>query len=145
SDRRVTQLGQSRFTAGISAASATRYVRARSSLLREVQVIFVPGAVRVKASPGMLGIGAPVEVEGRPLLGGETAIAFDASRVAVLHLGLPEFALRRLEERINPLVDLGGLPFPLRLSEVRVEKDKAVVAGSATLNPAHLQSGAAKK
>src|SRR5207247_3855618 len=131
----------SRFTAGSSAPSAAKYVRRRSPALGDVEIRFAPGVVRVRASPALLGIGVPVELEGRPVLRGETAIAFDASRVAVLRLGLPEFAVRRLEERINPLVDLAALSFPLHLSEARIEKDRAMVAGTATLNPARLQSG----
>jgi hypothetical protein len=145
SDRRVTEIAQSRFTAGISAASATRFVRRRSPALGDVEVSFAPGVVRVRASPAVLGIGVPVELEGRPVLRGETAIAFDASRVAVLRLGLPEFAVRRLEERINPLVDLAALSFPLHLSEARIERDRAVVTGSAMLDPARLQSGRGKR
>ncbi len=119
-----------------------RFVRQRSPALRDVQVRFIKGAVQVNASPALLGLGVPVEVTGQPRLRGGRAIDFDASRVAVLRLGLPEFAVTRIEERINPLVDLTGMPFPVQLTDVRLEGDRVVVAGDASLNPADLQSEA---
>ena len=81
----------------------------------------------------------PMDVEGRPMLRGPTAIDFAASRVAVLRLGLPEFAVRRMEARINPLIDLTTMPLPLHLTTVEIEGDRAVIAGTASLKPAQLR------
>lgn len=138
-DRSVREIGQATFQARISAASATRFVRQRSPSLRDVEVCFVRDTVRVRASPRLLRIGVPMEVDGRPVLHSPTSINFDASRVTVLRLGLPEFAVVRLEARINPLIDLSAMPLPVHLSGARVEGDRAVVVGTATLNPAQLQ------
>jgi hypothetical protein len=138
-DRSVREIEQSRFAARIGAPSVTQYVRRRSPNLRDVQVRFAQGAVQVRVSPALLGLGVPVEVNGRPKLRGASAIDFDVSRVAVLRLGLPEFAVSRIEERINPLVDLAGLPFPLQLRDVRIEGDRVVVVGAASLTPAQFQ------
>jgi len=141
STRTVKEIKQSGFVARLSAASITQFIRRRSPNLGDVQVRFGGGKVRVHASPGVLGIGVPVEVEGRPKLHGGTAIDFDADRLAVLHLGLPEFAVRRLEAHLNPLVDLATMPFPLQLAEARIEGDQALISGTAVLKPDQFQGG----
>jgi hypothetical protein len=141
-DRTVEEIARSRFAARIGAASVTRFVRQRSPSLRDVRIRFARGNVQVNASPALLGMGVPVEVTGQPRLRGGKAIDFDASRIAVVRLGLPEFAVARIEERINPLVDLTGMPFPIQLTDVLLEGDRVVVAGNALLNPADLRSGA---
>jgi hypothetical protein len=137
--RTVQEIGRTQFEARLSAASITRFLRQRSPNLRDVQVAFAGEVVRVRAARSVLGVGVPFEVEGRPVLRGPTTIDFSASRVAVLRLGVPEFAVRRLEERINPLVDLTKMPLPLRLSSVRVEGDRALISGTALLDPARLK------
>jgi LmeA-like phospholipid-binding len=137
--RAVQEIGMTRFDARVSAPSVVRFIHHRSPNLRDVQVAFTGQGVRVHATPSLVGIGVPLEVEGRPSLRGSAAIDFSASRVAVLRLGLPEFAVRRLEERINPLVDLRTMPFPVHLTAVRVEDDRAVISGTATLDPARLK------
>jgi len=145
STRAVKEIKQSGFVAHLGAASITRFIRRRSPNLRDVQVRFGGGKVVVHATPAVLGIGVPVEIEGRPRLNGGTAIDFDADRLAVLHLGLPEFAVRRLEAHINPLVDFATMPFPLQLTDARIEGDQAVVAGAATLKPEQFQPSEEKR
>jgi hypothetical protein len=80
-----------------------------------------------------------MEIEGWPVLSGPAAIDFQASRIAVLRLGLPELALRRLESRINPLIDLSTLRFPVRLMSIRIDGDQALIDGTAELAPERLR------
>ena len=137
--RTVQEIGLTRFEAHLSAASVVSYLHARSPSLRDARVSFSQGAVQVHAAPSLLGIGVPMDIEGRPVLRGTTTIDFAASRVAVLRLGLPAFAVRRLESRINPLVDLSTMPLPLHLTAVQIEGDRAVITGTASLDPARLR------
>jgi hypothetical protein len=136
--RKVQQIGGTQFEAQVSAASVASYLHHRSPNLRDVRVAFTGGAVRVSAARPLLGIGVPFDIEGRPVLRSPAVIDFAASRVAVLRLGLPEFAVRRVEERINPLVDLTAMPLPLSLTAVRVEGDHALISGTVQLDPAKL-------
>jgi hypothetical protein len=131
--RELTEVTQSRFEARLGAASLTRYLQQRSPSLRDVQVRFTQGRVQVRATPALLGIGVPVQVTGRPVLRGGTALHFDADRVAVLRIGLPEFVAQRLEASVNPLVDLAAMPFPLQLSTVTIQGDRAIFTGTATI------------
>jgi hypothetical protein len=136
--RKVQQIGGAQFEAQVSAASVANYLHHRSPNLRDVQVAFAGSSVRVSAARPLLGIGVPFDVEGQPILRSPTTIDFAASRVAVLHLGLPEFAVRRVQERISPLVDLTAMPLPLSLTAVRVEGGRVLISGTTHLDPARL-------
>ncbi len=144
-DHQVREIGSTRFQARISAAAVTRFVHRRGPILRDVEVRFVPGGVQVHGARPLLGISVPFEIEGTPVLRGMTTIDFDASRIAILRLGLPEFAVQRIEARLNPLIDLAALPLPLRLAAVRIEGDHAIVSGTAALTPANFQHGGGGK
>jgi hypothetical protein len=137
--RTVESIGSAQFEARLSADSVVQFLHRRSPSLRDVRVAFGTGAVRVRATRSLVGIGVPLEVDGLPVLRGPATIDFSASRVAVLHLGLPEFAVRRLEQRVNPLVDLTTMPLPLSLTGVRVEGERAVISGTVGLDPAKLR------
>jgi hypothetical protein len=138
-DHTVRVIEQSRFEAGIGAGSIVRFIHSRSPALRDVRVTITRGEIRVRVTPSLLGLGVPIEVDGRPVLRGATAIDFEASRISLLRLGLPEFVVRRLEERVNPLVDLSTLSFPVRLSAVSVNSERVVVNGTPTLSPGQLK------
>src|SRR5260370_24909032 len=86
SERSVREIGQSRFEAHISAASAVQFLHLRSPNLRDVRVSFEREAIQVHATPALLGLGIPMEIDGQPVLRGPTTIPFDASRAAVLPL-----------------------------------------------------------
>jgi hypothetical protein len=130
--RSISAVAGSRFTAGIGAEAVTAFVRRRGPRLRDARVRFQGDGVVVNVAPAVLGIGVPVEIEGRPALRDAERIDFDASRVAVLRIGLPEIAIRRLEEAINPIVDFRGLKLPIRVTDVRVESGSVRVAGTTT-------------
>jgi DUF2993 family protein len=138
-DHTVREIEQSRFEAGIRAGSITQFIHARRPALRDVRVTITRGEIHVRVTPSLLGLGVPIEVDGRPVLHGATAIDFEISRVSLLRLGLPEFGVRRLEERVNPIVDLSTLPFPVRLSAARIEGEQVVVDGTPTLAPSQLK------
>jgi hypothetical protein len=138
-DRAVREIEQSDFEAQIGASSIAAFLHARRPDLRRVQVRFRDDRIAVKAAPELLGLGVPVEVIGRPVRSGATTINFQASRFSVLHLGLPEFAIRRLEARVNPLVDLTTLSLPVQLTSVRVEGERVIIEGSAVLDTDRLR------
>jgi hypothetical protein len=133
SKRELEAVEQSRFEARLGAASLTRYIQQRSPALRDVRVRFTEGRVMVRATPALLGLGVPVEVTGRPVVRGSTTLHFDADRVAVLRIGLPEFVAQRLEAAINPLVDLAAMSLPVQPSSVAIHGDRAIIAGTAVV------------
>jgi LmeA-like phospholipid-binding len=137
--RSVRQIEQSRFQARIGPGSLANFLHSRRPELRDVRVRISGGSIRVQAAPALLGMGLPLEVTGRPVLHGPTTLNFEASRVSVLRLGLPEFAVRQLQERINPLLDLSSLSLPVQLQSVRIDGESLLLTGTAALDPARLR------
>jgi hypothetical protein len=130
--RTITEVEQSRFIAILSPEALTEYVRRKGPHLRDVRLRLEEGNVVVDATPTFLGVGFPMSVEGQPRVRGATRLEFDAGRVAVLRLGLPEIAVRRLEATINPIVDVEELKLPVRISNVSVASDHVLVTGVTT-------------
>jgi len=132
--RAITEVEDSRFTASLTPEALTEYIRRRKPDLRDVRLRIERGTVIVDATPTFLGVGIPISVEGQPRVRGDTRLDFDAGRVAVLRLGLPELAVRRLEEIINPIVDVEELKLPIRLSGVGIASDHVLVTGVTTFS-----------
>lgn len=133
--REMTGMNAGVFTATVTPEAVTAAVRQRGPRLQDVRVRLRGAEIVVDASPALLGIGVPVQVEGRPVLRDEARIDFDVSRLAVLRIGLPGLAVRRLEEAINPIVDLSAMRLPVRATEVRVWESRLRVAGRIATEP----------
>lgn len=138
---RLQEIGRAQFVAGITGDSVTEYLRRKASVLGEVEVRFTRGRMQIRIRPDFFDpeelpeSEAPIEIEGRPVLHGEKEIHWEASRIAVLRHEVPESLLRELEGVLNPLIDLEDARFPLRLSQIRIDHGRVVVAGLATLSP----------
>lgn len=131
SARKLESVSKSLFSASLGEAAVSRYVSKRAGArLRDVKVAFRNNEIQVSGTPELLGFGMKSEVRGAPVLSGGDAVDFRASRVSVLGLKLPRFAVDTLEERINPVVDLSGLKLPVKITELRVRGNRLVADGS---------------
>jgi hypothetical protein len=133
--RTMTGMETGEFSAAITPEAVTAVARRRGPRLRDVRVRLRGAEVVVDAAPALLGIGVPVQVEGRPVLRDAARIDFRVSRLALLRIGLPAFAVRRLEEAINPIVDLAAMRLPVRATQVGVVGDSLSVAGHLAPEP----------
>jgi hypothetical protein len=130
--RSLESVARSAFTAALSEDVVTRFIRKRAGAeVKDVRVAFRGGQIVVGGTPSLLGFDLPSEVAGKPALRGDDAVDFRASRVSVLGLRLPRFAVDELENRINPVVDLSGLKLPVRISGLRVRGKSLVADGAA--------------
>ena len=66
---------------------------------------------------------------GKPEVRGGDRVNFRASKVAVLGVRLPGFAVDELEKKINPVVDLSGLKVPLRITSLRIVGERLEAKG----------------
>ena len=101
--------------------------------LREVAVTLADGRVRLAATASLFGASLPVAGEGRLVLRGGTAVDLVFDRIAVSGVPLPDAVAARVAAAVNPVLDIGALPFGLRVQAVRVMDGEVVldaVAGS---------------
>jgi hypothetical protein len=131
--RAITSVGASAITARVSEESAARYLARRGPDFQNLRFTFRENEVIVHAAPALLGLHVPVNVTGQPVLRSERVVDFEASRLALGPLSVPQPILSLLEQRLNPIFDLSTLHLPMRITSVGVEPGYAVIRGTASL------------
>ncbi|MFN3648276.1 MAG: DUF2993 domain-containing protein [Armatimonadota bacterium] len=129
--RSLESVGKGLFSAALDENVVSRFISKRAGAsVKDVRVAFRDGELQVSGTPEIMGFGVKSEVAGRPVLSGRDAVNFEASKVSVLGLRLPGFAVDELEKRINPVVDLSGLKLPVRITELDVRGDRLHADGT---------------
>lgn len=160
--RRLRDVGTTRFECRIAGDRLDRYVRARRSDIPDLRVALTGDVLRVTARPSLrvgdaldralertLGIngggftsnlngrlGASVTVEGRLAARGDSRLDFrpDLGKLSVIPI--PSAILDWLSARLNPAVDLTGLPVPVQITNAEVRGGFLVLSG--TVAPADI-------
>lgn len=127
----LRSIGSARFVCRISEGDLDRYVRSLRPDIPELSVALPGRSVRVTAKSALIGISAPVSVEGvlTPNLG-FTTLNFEPDRAKVSFLPLPGLLLDYLSKRLNPAVDLTNLRVPIRVSRADVHDGMLELTGS---------------
>jgi hypothetical protein len=115
-------------------AALNSYLRRRKARYEPV-VTFLPGEVQVRATYLFLGKPTPMSASGTFQIRDGTRLVFTATsaNVPFLPADQPDFSARFVEERLNPLLDLGKLEFPARLVNVELLAGRVKAHGSAAL------------
>lgn len=99
--------------------------------LRNVAVVLADGRVRLAATASLFGASLAVVGDGRLALRGGTAVDLLFDRIAVAGVPLPDAVAARVTAAVNPVLDIGALPFGLRLAAVRVTNGEVVLDAAA--------------
>jgi hypothetical protein len=97
------------------------------------QVALGPAELRVKMVYPFLGTPTRIEAAGKFVIKNDTQLLFDARTADVSFLNQPGFGERFVEERVNPVVDLGRVKFPARLESVQILQGRLRAKGVAVL------------
>ncbi len=112
-----------------------KYLRERArGEARGVRVRFRDGRIVVNARTKFAGFRVPARVIGRPVVRDGT-ICFDADRALVAKLKVPDRYVRRLEQRLNPVVDLRDLDPSARVTWSGIEGEQLVAHAEFRLPP----------
>lgn len=118
----------------LSEAAVNEYLAAHQARYKP-QVIFGPDELRVKMTYPLLGKPTQIEAAGKFVIKNATQLLFDARTADVSLLNQPGFGERFVEDRVNPLVDLGRVKFPARLESVQILQGRLRAKGTAVLPP----------
>ena len=83
-------------------------------------MVLADGRVRLAATVSVFGASLRAAGDGRLVLRGGTAVDLVFDRIAVAGVPLPDAVAARVTAAVNPVLDIGALPFGLRLRTVRV-------------------------
>lgn len=123
---------QSRVAVQISEASLNEYL-ARARSRNQARVSFRDGSVTLFGNLRVLAAEVPIETSGRLEIAAGQQLLFRAEQVVAPDLRLPGTGAEFVERRVNPLVDLRRLQWPIRLEAVHVADGAATLEGSLTL------------
>jgi len=99
--------------------------------LRDVAVVLADGRVQVAANVSVFGAFLRAAGDGRLVLRGGTALDVVFDRIAVAGVPLPDAVAAQVTAAVNPVLDIGALPFGLRLRTVRVADGEVVLDAAA--------------
>lgn len=100
------------------------------------EIRFEPGRVSVRIVYPFLGKPTPIRAAGRFIIREGRQLLFDAETVDLTFIDQPGFGEQFLEDRVNPLLDLGRIDFPARLETVEVLTGRIRAHGTFALHPA---------
>lgn len=111
--------------------SALQEVLDAQPQLRDARVTLHPGRLTVAGTVGVLGLSLRATGEGRLRLRGPQAVDLVLDRVTVGGMPVPAPLARELVGALNPVLDVGALPFGLHLTDVTVVEGEVVVNAAA--------------
>ena len=98
--------------------------------LRDVAVVLSDGRVRVAATVSVLGASLRATGDARFALRGDSAVDLVFDRISVAGVPLPATVDSQVNAAVNPVLNLRGLPFGLRLRSVRVSDGEVTLAAA---------------
>lgn len=113
------------------AQDALQGVLGAQSSVRDAVVTLHPGRVSVAATVGVLGMSLRAVGTGRLVLRGQQAVDLALDRVTVGGVPVPSAIVAQLIGGLNPVVDVGALPFGLHLTGVTVVEGEVIVDAAA--------------
>ncbi len=121
-------------------------LRDRVALIRDLRIRLIPGAAQIRGSADIPGVHLPIvpefTLDGRLEVDDLGRLQFQPDRVHIVGIQVPALAGKFLATQINPLLDLGGMRTPVRLTsaetangEVRLRGRALVRAGRFPIEP----------
>lgn len=132
--KRLTGAESARATLRLVPADLAAYLDRQRGMSRARLTLRPPDGVTLRTQGEFEGFRLPVdaEVRGR-LVARDGTVSLDVERVSAAGFGLGGALARRLDERINPVLDLTDEDLALRVTAVRIQPDTLVLDATGDL------------
>lgn len=136
STRKLTYVGQTRFTATLSQPQLTTYLAASKHLLPDLTVTLRSDDVVAEVPVTFLGLHTTAALAGtvRPSAADPTRLDFVANGAQIGVVPLPAGLINLALDRLNPVITLEGLRVPLLVTQAEIKDSRLVLGGTADLN-----------
>jgi hypothetical protein len=132
---KLRHIDSAQFAARIGQSSLDEFLAGEAppgETLRKVRVLLSgDNSVTIQGERITLGIGVPFEISGPLHVAGPKRVEMDPQRLRVIGVPIPDFIRDFLKTRFESGVDLGSLPFPIRLTSVSTQPGALTIAGTA--------------
>jgi hypothetical protein len=98
-------------------------LKTASSNVRNAIVQFEPDRISISGYCKWWFIDSRFEVDGTFTISKKRFIEFSSRSIRLSELKMPKFIVRRVMDRLNPILDISALPFPVLLNTIRVSHD----------------------
>jgi hypothetical protein len=133
--RQLRHIDSAQFTARIGQTSLDEFLAGEAPTGEALKKIHVTlsgdNNVTIRGERITLGIGVPFEIGGPLRVAGPKRVELDAQRLKVIGLPVPDFIRDFLKTRFESGIDLGSLPFPIRLTGVDTTPGLLTISGTA--------------
>lgn len=125
---KVKDLKEGNMTALITEEGLNSYFRSVNRTFDDFVIILGPDNIpRIKSDVEILGMKLNIIVEGRFIVENGTKIKFIPNKFIVENTQVPSLLLSQLVNEWDLCLDIGKLPFPLYVKEVRVEDGNILI------------------
>jgi len=133
--RELKSVRETTFEASLSEAAVNAYIGKSRESDSDLRVRLEPNKVAVEFVPKVVGLNVPVLVTGRPVIAGGDKVNFVADSASVAHLPIPAYIVNKALNKVNPILDMSLMRFPVCLGGVEVKENAVVVKGRAQFKP----------
>lgn len=119
-ERSIKSVDSTQLEATITEESVNSFIKKSQEDDTEVKVKFEQGQVYVEVRPKVVGISVPVKVLGKPEITRPDRVDFVADAGSIAHLPIPLFVVNKALSRVNPIVDMSKMKFPVQLKSLEI-------------------------
>ena len=131
SSHEIKSVAATSFEAVVTEKAVNHYIQATRESESEMSVGLEPGKVAVKFVPSIGGIDVLIAIAGTLSIAGGDKVNFDADKASVAHLPVPSLVANKVLDRVNPVLDMSAMKFPVSLSSITIRKGAVSIKGSA--------------
>lgn len=133
--REVQRVEKTIFQATVSEEAINKYITQSDASEYNASVKLEPGKVQVAFVPRVLGVNVAVSLTGKPEIIHGDKVNFVADSGSVAHLPVPSYVINKVLDKINPILDLSTMKFPVTLDAATIHKGSVDVSGKANFQP----------
>lgn len=129
--REVKSVENTSFEAVVTEKAVNRYIEQTRESESEMSVDLQPGKVFVKFVPNLGGVDVLISVAGTLSITEGSKVNFEADKASVAHLPFPSLVANKILDRVNPVLDMSIMRFPVTLSGITIKNGSVSIKGSA--------------
>lgn len=113
----------------LTEADINRFFRSQNGIMKALSLELDPGNARLEGEVTILGAELSLAVNGKFVIEEGKVIRYEPTELLVLDFRVPDLIRKQIFRGLNLSVNLGELPFPMGLREIKVEDEKIYVLG----------------
>lgn len=127
---KIKSVESTAFEAVVVEKTVNRYIKATRESESEMTVELQPGKILVKFVPSIGGVDVLIAVAGTLSVTNGDKVNFEADKASVAHLPVPALVANKVLDRVNPVLDMSTMKYPVVLSGISINKGSVSIKGA---------------